>query len=258
MGEEHQPESARSPDERASPTAALYLQGAAKLVGSLLAGQEEAFASAAEAVKRCMAENGLIYLFGTGHSHLLAEEGHYRAGGLACVAPILASAVMLHEGATASTRMERLPGLAELIISRYSIGARDVVVVFSTSGVNAVPVEAAKYARTTGATVIAVTSETYSRQAAQGRERLADVAAIVLDNHVSPGDASLALTDDVRAGPLSTVAGAALLNALLVEASARLIAEGGEPPVYLSANMPGASEHNAALVSRFRTRIPHL
>jgi uncharacterized phosphosugar-binding protein len=254
MGEKHQTKS----DERVSPTAALYLQGAAKLVGSLLAGQAEAFAAAAEAVKRCMAEDGLVYLFGTGHSHMLAEEGHYRAGGLACVAPILASTVMLHEGATAGTRMERLSGLAELIVSRYPIGTRDVVVIFSTSGVNAVPVEAARYARAAGATVIAVTSEAYSREAAHGRQRLADVASIVLDNRVPPGDASLALADDVRAGPLSTVAGAALLNALFVEASARLIAEGGEPPVYVSANMPGATERNAALVSRFRARIPHL
>lgn len=258
MGEERQTASGTRPGKQATPTAALYLQGAARLVGSLLEGQEEAFASATEAVKRCMAEDGLVYLFGTGHSHMLAEEGHYRAGGLACIAPILVSAVMLHEGATASTRMERLHGLAELIFSRYPIGARDVVIVFSTSGVNAVPVEAAKYARAAGVTVIAVTSQAYSRQAAQGRERLADVASIVLDNRVSPGDASLALADDVRAGPLSTVAGAALLNALFVEASARLIAEGGEPPVYVSANMPGARERNAALVSRFRSRIPHL
>ena len=191
MDEEHQAKSPVRPDDLAFPTAALYLHEAARLVGSLLGGQEEAFASAAEAVKRCMAEDGLVYLFGTGHSHMLAEEGHYRAGGLACVAPILASAVMLHEGATASTRMERLPGLAEVILSRYPIGARDVVVVFSTSGVNAVPVEAAKYARAAGATVLAVTSEAYSRQAARGRERLAEVASIVLDNRAPPGDASV-------------------------------------------------------------------
>jgi uncharacterized phosphosugar-binding protein len=258
MGEERQPEPVRPLGERATPMASLYLAGAASLVGSLLDGQEEAFGSAVEAVKHCMAEDGLVYLFGTGHSHMLAEEGHYRAGGVACVAPILASAVMLHEGATASTRMERLPGLAELILSRYPIGTRDVVVVFSTSGVNAVPVEAAKYARAAGATVLAVTSDAYSRQAARGRERLADVASIVLDNRAPPGDASMTLADDVRAGPLSTIAGAALLNALIVEAAARLIAEGGEPPVYLSANMPGAAKRNAALVSRFRARIPNL
>lgn len=258
MGEEEQPEDSRHAGGRASPAAARYLEGAAALVGALLDGQEEAFAAAAEAVRRCMAEDGIVYLFGAGHSHMLAEEGHYRAGGLACVAPILSSAVMLHEGAAASTRMERLPGLAAPILSRYPIEARDVVVVFSTSGVNPVPVEAAKRGRELGATVIAVTSQAYSRQAAQGRERLADVASIVLDNRVPPGDASVTLAGQVRAGPLSTIAGAALLNAMLVEASARLIAGGGEPPVYISANLPGGAERNAALVARFRARNPHL
>jgi uncharacterized phosphosugar-binding protein len=246
------------PDERESPTAALYLAEAAGLVGSLLEHQEERFAAAAEAIKRCMADDGLIYLFGTGHSHMLAEEGHFRAGGLACVVPILASAIMLHEGATASTGMERISGLVDLILARYPIAAPDVFIVFSTSGVNAVPVEAAKYARAAGAKVVAVTSEAYSRQAARGRETLADVGSIVLDNHVPPGDASIPLTEGVRAAPLSTIAGAALLNALLVEASARLLAEGGDPPVYVSANMPGAAERNEALVSRFRARNPHL
>jgi uncharacterized phosphosugar-binding protein len=245
MSNASQRESAKPLGKGGLPTAKLYLEGAARLVGSLLDGQEEAFDSAADAVKRCMAGDGLVYLFGTGHSHMLAEEGHYRAGGLACVVPILASAVMLHEGATASAGLERVSGLAALILDRYPISARDVFIVFSTSGVNAAPVEAARYARKAGATVIAVTSATYSRQAARGRERLADVAAIALDNRAPPGDASVELAAGVRAGPL-------------LEAAARLSAEGGEPPVYVSSNMPGAAERNAALVARFRGRNPHL
>ncbi|MEO1862533.1 MAG: SIS domain-containing protein, partial [Verrucomicrobiia bacterium] len=31
----------------------------------------------------------LVYIFGTGHSHMLAEELFYRAGGLARVVPML-------------------------------------------------------------------------------------------------------------------------------------------------------------------------
>ena len=65
-------------------------------------------------------------------------------------------------------------------------------------------------------------------------------------------------SDGLSAGPISTIAGAALLNALLIEASARLINDGVEPPVYRSANMPGAAERNAALVARYRQRNPHL
>ena len=236
-----------------------YLLEAARRLAALLDGQPQAFSAAAEAIKTCVAADGLVYLFGSGHSHMLAEEGHYRAGGLACVVPILASAIMLHEGATASSQFERTSGLAAIILSRYPIGPGDVVVVFSTSGVNAVPVEAA-------GTRSRCRRHGYRRDfailfahVAAGRERLADVASIILDNKAPPGDACAQLTaDGLNAGPISTVVGAALLNALLIEASARLLADGVEPPIYVSANMPGAAARNAALVARYRSRNPHL
>ena len=52
--------------------------------------------------------------------------------------------------------------------------------------------------------------------------------------------------------------GATLLNAIFVEATCTLAAEGVEPPVYRSSNMPGASEHNRRLVERFAGRVRHL
>ena len=235
-----------------------YLRDAAERVGSVLSGQEQAFEAAVSAMAECVARDGLIYLFGTGHSHMMAEEGHYRAGGLACVVPILATAIMLHEGALAGSALERTSGLARIVLSRYDIGASDAVVVFSNSGVNAVPVEAAQEARARGAKVIAVTSEAYSRQAANGRTRLADAADLVIDNRAPPGDAVVDLGNGLRAGPISTVVGAAILNALLVEVAARLIGSGRDAPVYLSANMPGAAERNKGLAERYRRRNPHL
>jgi uncharacterized phosphosugar-binding protein len=242
-----------------SQTAAAYLAEAARRLATIRDGQEAAFEAAASAMQRAAADDRLIYLFGTGHSHMMAEEGHYRAGGLACIVPVLVSTVMLHEGAVAGSRLERTSGLADIVLSRYAVGAGDVLIVFSNSGVNAVPVEAARMGRARGATVIAITSQDYSRAAAAGRERLADVAEIVLDNRVPPGDAITQVTPDgLRAAPVSTIIGAALLNALCVEVAARLVAAGGSAPVYISANMPGAAEHNAMLVARYRSRNPHL
>ena len=236
-----------------------FLAAAVRIVTTLIDSQEAAFAEAVDALVASVKADGMIYLFGTGHSHMLAEEGHYRAGGLACVTPILRSAVMLHEGAVAGTALERLPGLAERVLAGYAIGTGDVLMVFSNSGINAVPVEAAEFGRARGAKVIAVTSQSYSRMAAQGRKRLADLADIVIDNHGPAGDALLALSPGgPMAGPVSTMTGAAILNALMVQTAVRLIAETGEAPVYVSANMPGAAERNAALVARYRKRNPHL
>lgn len=239
-------------------TAKTYLQELTTRMGALFAANADAIAKAADAIEATAKKDGLVYVFGTGHSHLLAEEVHYRAGGLALTVPILATATMLHEGAVASTAFERLTGIVAPIFGRYPIGADDVLFVISNSGVNAAPVEAAQIGKQLGATVIAITSETYSRQAANGRVRLAEVADIVLDNGAPSGDATVAVPgSDLRVGPVSTSIGAALLNAVLVEVASRLQAD-AKAPIYLSANMPGAAENNAALIKRYRPRNPHL
>ncbi len=241
------------------PTATRYLEGLAARVSQLAQQNGAAIAAAADAVERTAKADGLVYLFGTGHSHILAEEVHYRAGGLALTVPVLATATMLHEGAVASTAFERMSGVAATVLARYSIGPNDVLVVISNSGVNAVPVEAANLGKDAGATVIALTSETYSREAAKGRPRIADIADIVLDNGAPSGDAIVDVEgSDLRVGPVTTSIGAALLHAVMAEVAARLVKAGGRAPIYLSANMPGATENNQELIARYRARNPHL
>ncbi len=172
---------------------------------------------------------------------------------------LLAAATMLHEAASVGTKLERLPGLVPALLARYPVGPKDVMIVVSTSGVNAAPVEAAMFGRTRGATVIAITSESYSQAAANGRPRIADLADIVLDNGAPPGDATQdAGADGLMVGPVSTVIGAALLNAALAETARRLIAAGGPAPIYVSANMPGAADRNEDLIRRYQPRNPHL
>ncbi|HWJ75667.1 MAG TPA: sugar isomerase domain-containing protein [Kaistia sp.] len=235
-----------------------YLAKAVSLLQIAARRESATLKAAAAAASEAVAGGGLIYIFGTGHSHMMAEEGHFRAGGLACVVPVLSSAVMLHEGAMASTQLERLTGLADIVLGRYPIGPADVLIVFSTSGVNAAPVEAARFGRARGAKVIAVTSVAYSTAAANGRERLADLGDFVLDTGAPPGDAVSTIRDGVTAGPVSTVLGAALLNALLVAVASDLERQGHPAPVYLSANMPGAAENNAKLTEIYKARNPHL
>lgn len=221
-------------------------------------GWARALSPAVEAVLASVRAGGITYVFGTGHSHLLALDLHYRAGGPAFVVPVLDPALMLHEGAIASTARERESGVAADVLRRYSLSARDVLVVVSNSGVNAVPVEAARLGRDAGARIVAVTSLGYSTAAARGRTRLADLADVAIDNGLPPGDALTALPGtDLRAGPGSTAIGSALLQALFAEVAARCAAEGA-PPIYLSANMPGAEDHNRELIERYRPLNPHL
>ncbi|MDE1994882.1 MAG: SIS domain-containing protein [Rhizobiaceae bacterium] len=199
-----------------------------------------------------------VYVFGTGHSHMLAEEVHYRAGGLAFTIPVLVGSAMLHEGAVISSVYERTEGLIRPVLERYGMQPGDVLIIASNSGVNAAPMEAADFGREIGATVIAITSVAYSTAIAAGRRRLADVADIVLDNGLPPGDALVELSgSNLKVGPASTAIGATVLNAIFADVASEL-SKDGDPAVYLSANMPGAKEINQRLVKKYRPRNPHL
>jgi uncharacterized phosphosugar-binding protein len=168
---------------------------------------------------------------------------------------------MLHEGAVVSTAFERTGNLGPLVLSRYGLTERDAIMIFSNSGVNAVPVEIALAAKASGAVVIAVVALDYaaSTPAGPSGRKLADVADIVIDNHGVPGDALVEVgATGLRTGPASTISGAFILNAILTEVAWRLAEQGGPPPIYISANMPGAAEHNRDLVERYRPRNPHL
>jgi len=231
------------------------------LIGRLetLKGALEApMAKAAAAILAAARGEKRVYVFGTGHSHMLAEEVHYRAGGLAFTIPVLVGSAMLHEGAVISSVYERTEGLVRPVLERYAIQPGDVLVIASNSGVNAAPIEAADYGREIGATVIAITSVAYSSAIANGRRRLADIADVVLDNGLPPGDAVLDLPGtDLKTGPVSTAIGVTVLNAIFAEVASEL-SKSGDAPIYLSANMPGAAEINQKLVRKYRPRNPHL
>jgi uncharacterized phosphosugar-binding protein len=73
------------------------------------------------------------------------------------------------------------------------------------------------------------------------------------------GDASVDLADLVgeeaagyRVGPLSTVVGALVINALVTEVACLRMAVGAEPAVLRSQNLPGSEEANEELIERYR------
>lgn len=239
-----------------------YVSEIARLVAIVHESEGEAITRAARLVARAITRGGFVRPFGTGHSHLIAEEGFFRAGGLVPVQPILEPFLMLHEGPQTSTRYERTPGLAKLVFEKHLLGPNDVLIVISNSGVNAVPVEMAKLAKDAGIPVIAVTSREYSEHTPARNPlgaRLIDLADVVLDNHLPPGDALVALEETgLKMGPGSTVIGALLLHCVFIEASAIIAESGASPPVMLSANMPDAASHNEKVFAPYRQHFTRL
>ncbi len=209
----------------------------------------------------CVEHDQRILLFGTGHSHLLAEEGHYRAGGLANVVPMLESSLMLHESSLVSGKLERTAGMARPIFERYQPRAGEMLFVYSNSGVNCVPVEMAVVAKENHLMTVAVCSLAYARVAPLSSvgKRLFEVTDYVIDNGGAQGDSLITLDGMAwRVGPSSTVINAFLWNALITEVTLILQARGAAVPLYASSNLPGAAEHNAALLHHWRGRNPHI
>lgn len=227
----------------------------------VLRTQRLAIETAGRWVADALAQGGTLWTAGTGHSHLLALEPFYRAGGLAKVAPLLDEALMLHESASASSALEREPGRAAEIAGRYPLRSGDVLLVVSSSGRNAVPIELALLARERGLRTIGLVSRRHA-EAAPARHpagRLGDVVDLALDTCGVVGDAAVTLPGLAQAvGPTSTITGAFVVNAVAVHAAEALLARGITPEVYASANAPGGEAHNAALVGRHRGALPHL
>lgn len=228
------------------------------ILDRLLATESAAMDAAREVIVTALRAGRLIHVAGSGHSHLLALEVFYRAGGIAAAQAVLDEDLMLHRGAERSTGLEREPGRAAAVLKAAGIVAGDVVIVASNSGRNAYPLELALQARAAGATVIALTSLSHSRAVtsrhASGK-RLFELADIVLDNGGVPGDAGLALPGHpAPMGPTSTIIGAWLLNAILAEAVASLAQEGVIVDVWRSANA-AAGDNSATLIAKWRERI---
>ena len=108
--------------------------------------------------------DGLIFTFGCGHSHLPGLDAFYRAGGLANVSPMLDTDLMLHNGAAKSSRMEKMSGIAPEVFRRYTLTEKDMIFIFSASGKNQVPVEMGDEARKAKVKSVGVSSFAYAEK----------------------------------------------------------------------------------------------
>ena len=148
---------AARPSARGSAEAAALLRPSATT-------QADAIETASQWCAEAIAADGLVHLFGTGHSRIPVEEMFPRYGSYPGFNPMVELSMTFHtqvvgaNGQRQAMFIERTPGLAEVILSNFTFGPKDVMVVFSASGLSAVPVEMARGARPRGLRVIAVTS----------------------------------------------------------------------------------------------------
>lgn len=239
-----------------------YLKNIYALLEKLENTQEEVIDKVSEACAEAIFNGGLLYFFGTGHSHMICEEPFYRAGGLGCICPILETDLMLHEGASKSSSYERVEGLGNVVISHTEVGKGDILFLISNSGRNCAVIDAALEAKKRGAITVAITSMNHTTNVTSrhsGGKNLYQVCDYVLDNGGVVGDASIELEGlKQKIAPTSSVLDITLVNLVIANTVERLLAKGMVPPVFTSANTDEGDRANKSILETYKPKIRSL
>lgn len=241
----------------------LFWQEAIRVIVRIYQTQAEAICQTGKLFADCLEKDGVIQAYGTGHSRAFAMELAGRAGGLVPVNRIDLGDLALRAGwplaRVVSVDIERDLEAGETILSCYHIEAQDVFIIASSSGVNAAIIEVALRVKQHGHALVAVTSLDHSRQVASRHpsgKKLYELADIVIDNCAPFGDALLSLPGGYgKACSISSVSAALIGQMITAETIRHLIARGIEPPIYLSANIPGGIEQGQQLRQRYGDRV---
>jgi uncharacterized phosphosugar-binding protein len=247
----------------APPAPALrWLTEASDLLDRLGATQADAIEQASAWCADAIAAGGLVHLFGTGHSRIPVEEMFPRYGSFPGFNPIVELSMTFHtqvvgaNGQRQAMFIERTPGLAEVILGNFTFGPRDVMVVFSASGLTAVPIEMARGARARGLRVIAVTSVAQSMSGEPPVElgtRLLDEADLVIDLCTPAADALVSVDGlETPVGPGSTITAVAIVNAIKVRVAELLVQRGAMPPVITRSSVVGEARSRELFDQAYR------
>ena len=222
--------------------------------------QKDVISQSSKIIAEAIKNKKNVFVFGCSHAGIIAEEVFYRTGGLAIINPIFFPGFMLNtRPITMTSQLERLPGLGKIIIDQNHVGEGDVLIIHSVSGRNTVPVEMALEAKSKGVHTVAITSLDYSKSVSSRDPsglHLYEACDLVIDNCGEVGDAAVTIDGlPEKIGPTSTAVGATIINAVVIEAVEKLIADGVVPPVFLSANLNGGDEHNAKIFAEYKDNI---
>ena len=222
-----------------------YLAQAKSILDRIESTQMDAIEHAARICAQTIAGDGLVHLFGTGHSRIFVEEMFPRHGSFPGFHPIVELSLTFHNlvvgsnGQRQAMFLEHVEGLGQVILRNFVFNKPDCFLIFSNSGVNEVVVDVALEAKRLGMPVIAVVSVEHCLASPANHssgQKLTDIANIVIDNCTPGGDALVKipnLKDPV--GPGSTIGAAAVTNALKCSIAEKLTAL-GKPPIVLTSS----------------------
>ncbi len=245
-----------------------YMEAMIEAQTAIMEHQAASIEAAVRIITQSLRQDGVVHMFGSGHSHLVPEEAFYRSGGLAAVSPMLDPSLMFHEGTEKCIALEKWDGYAtRFVLPKYELRKEDVIMIFSASGRNNAPIEIALAAHEKGLYTIGVTSRRYSASVPSlhpSGKHLADVVDLVLDHDVPPGDNLVqieAMPELGTTGAASTALAIIMVHAIFSSVIEQFVEAGEVPPMVRCPNVgsvPEALAANARTFEHYRQRLPHI
>src|SRR5271165_894373 len=234
----------------------LYISRLVQLAEKAAEANASAFDAASAALTATLAGDGLIHLFGSGHSVLPTQETYPRYGSYVGFNPLTDPRVMWHNilgpgGVRELLWLERTEGYAEKFLDHQPLNPGDSIVIFGHSGRNSSGIDTALYAKKRRLTVVAITARANLDKPAShsSGKRLADAADVVIDTGAPVEDAIVPIKGWGRpvAGS-STVLAMIMMHELIAQTAQKLANRGIELPVFASPTIAGVTLRDTDII----------
>ncbi len=244
-----------------------YMEKTFELITRVEAEQLENIRAAAALMADAVCEDRLISVYGGGgHTTLCMGEMFFRAGGLANINPLMETGLSVFNQSLKYLELERIPNYGDAIVRYYRLKPGDLVIIFHNIGVNPATIDAAIEVKKAGAKLVAVSSSAGQEGLPAGHpirhpngKNLFDYADVKIDDLNPFGDAVVNMEGlATPIAPVSNIVDFYIAHRLEIETVRICLERGVQPPVWMSANLPGGDQYNAALIEKYLPRVKNL
>lgn len=225
----------------------VFFNGIKSIVDQVSSTQGEKLQAVAERCADAIAADRWVHLFGAGHSSIPGMETFPRIGSFVGFHQLnelnlsFNGQVVGGMAQRQSSFLERVEGYAEIILSNYRLAPRDVLILFSNSGINELIVDMALLGKKKGLTVVGFSSLAHSMRNQprhSSGKRLCEVVDICIDTCTPEGDALVDVPGlEYRVGGSSTIISCIIMNGIVAQTAAELRSRGVTPTIWPSHNI---------------------
>ena len=245
-----------------------WLDNARGVMDKIEATQIGNINKAAALMAETIAAGRWVHTFGCGHATLPIEEMYPRIGGFVGFHPMIEiplsffTHIVGEMGVHQFVFLERVEGYGQQIMKSYNFDQRDVMWLFSHSGINNVNIDIALEARRIGMKIVVFGSagefSGVKTRHSSGKQ-IFELADVVVDTCVPAQDASVPLKNHVdKIGPVSTMAFVTAVWMTICTVAEILADRGVKLYIHPSHNVPGDTTARQRLdeaLAEYKSRI---